>query len=68
MVYTTTSGGRYLVSYLAFTMPDSYLHVSFLDVGQGDAILIQKGNQQVLVDGGPSPQAIGLEMSRKVPF
>ncbi len=27
--------------------------VVFLDVGQGDAILLQSGTQQVLVDGGP---------------
>jgi len=57
-----------LVSVAAATMPDDELHVSFLDVGQGDAILIQKGNQQVLVDGGPSPQAISLEMGDKMPF
>ena len=57
-----------LVSFLAVNMPDNNLHVSFLDVGQGDAILIQKGNQQVLIDGGPSPQAIGLELGRKMPF
>ena len=49
-------------------MPDDKLHVSFLDVGQGDAILIQKGNQQVLVDGGPSPQAINLGLGNKMPF
>jgi len=57
-----------LVSVAAATMPDENLHVSFLDVGQGDAILIQKGNQQVLVDGGPSPQAIALELGKKMPF
>jgi len=57
-----------VVSFVAVTMPDNNLHVSFLDVGQGDAILIQKGNQQVLVDGGPSPQAIGLELGKKMPF
>ena len=57
-----------LASLAATTMPDDDLHVSFLDVGQGDAILIQKGNQQVLVDGGPSPQAIGLQLSKKLPF
>ncbi len=49
-------------------VPDDRLHVSFLDVGQGDAILIQKGNYQVLVDGGPSPQAITLELGQKMPF
>ena len=57
-----------LVSYTAATMPDDNLRVSFLDVGEGDAILIQQGNQQVLVDGGPSPQAINLELDRQMPF
>ena len=57
-----------LASLVAATMPDDNLHISFLDVGQGDAILIQKGNQQVLVDGGPSPQAISLELGKKLPF
>jgi len=50
-------------------MPDDKLHVSILDVGQGDAILIQTPNQQdILIDGGPSPQAIGLELGKKLPF
>ncbi len=57
-----------LVSVAAATMPDDELRVSFLDIGQGDAILIQRGNQQVLVDGGPSPQAITLELGDKMPF
>jgi competence protein ComEC len=57
-----------LASLSAVTMPDTSLHISFLDVGQGDAILIQEGNQQVLVDGGPSPQAINLELGKKMPF
>ncbi len=57
-----------LVSVAAATMPDDNLQVSFLDVGQGDAILIQQGNQQVLVDGGPSPQAISLGLGKKMPF
>ena len=57
-----------LVSLTAATMPDDNLHISFLDVGQGDAILIQWGSQQVLVDGGPSPQAIALALGKKMPF
>jgi competence protein ComEC len=57
-----------IVSVAAANMPDKNLHVSFLDVGQGDAILIHKGNQQVLVDGGPSPQSITMELSKKMPF
>ena len=57
-----------LVSVAAVTMPDDNLHVSILDVGQGAAILISKGNQQILVDGGPSPQAIVLELGKQMPF
>jgi competence protein ComEC len=57
-----------LVSVTAATMPDDNLHVSFLNVGEGDAILIQKGNQQVLIDGGPSPQAVTLGLGDKMPF
>lgn len=57
-----------LIAVAVATIPDDNLHISFLNVGQGDAILIQKGSQQVLVDGGPSPQAITLELSSKMPF
>jgi competence protein ComEC len=42
--------------------------VSFLNVGEGDTILIQKGNRQVLIDGGPSPQAITMELGKQMPF
>ena len=39
--------------------PDSTLIVRVLDVGQGDAILIQNGGSVVLVDGGPDPRLLG---------
>jgi competence protein ComEC len=52
----------------AITIPDQNIHVSFLDVGQGDAILIEQGTRQILVDGGPNPQATTLALSRKMPF
>jgi len=52
----------------AAAMPDDNLHISFLDVGQGDAILIHRGTQQILVDGGPSPQDITIELGKKMPF
>jgi competence protein ComEC len=57
-----------LVSITAATMPDNRLKVSFIDVGEGDAILIQRGHQQVLVDGGPSSQALTMALGRKMLF
>ncbi|MFH1087385.1 MAG: ComEC/Rec2 family competence protein, partial [Chloroflexota bacterium] len=52
----------------ALTQPDDRLHVSFLDVGQGDAVLISRGAQQVLIDGGPNAGRIALELGERIPF
>jgi competence protein ComEC len=50
-------------------LPDGKLHVAFLDVGQGDAILITTPlGQQILVDGGPSPAALTAALGRQMPF
>ena len=57
-----------LASITAASMPDDKLHISFINVGEGDSILIQKGSQQVLIDGGPTPQALNLGLSDKMPF
>ncbi len=58
-----------LIWAIVLTAPDDNLHVSFLDVGQGDAILIQTPNgQDILIDGGPDFQKITLELSEKLPF
>ena len=52
-----------------FSLPDGRLHVRFLNVGQGDAILITlPGGTQVLIDGGPSPQTLLSELGRAMPF
>ncbi|RJO63027.1 MAG: MBL fold metallo-hydrolase [Dehalococcoidia bacterium] len=48
--------------------PDDKVHVYFLDVGQGDATLIRQGNLDILIDGGPSPQAITTELGKRLPF
>ena len=40
----------------------SELMVRVLDIGQGDAILIQNGGSTILVDGGPTPQALGAHL------
>jgi competence protein ComEC len=57
-----------LTSFIAANLPDDNLHISFLDVGEGDAILIQNGSHNILIDGGPSPQAITLGLGSRLPF
>jgi competence protein ComEC len=50
-------------------LPDGRLHVAFLDVGQGDAILITSPRgSQILVDGGPDPGALTSALGRAMPF
>jgi competence protein ComEC len=48
--------------------PDGKIHVYFIDVGQGDATLIREGNLDILIDGGPSPQAVDAELGKILPF
>jgi competence protein ComEC len=44
------------------------LTVSFLDVGQGDAILIETpAGQRILVDGGPSGSRLAQALGRELP-
>ena len=42
--------------------------VIFLDVGQGDAILIEQGEHQILIDGGRSGKTLLAKLGRYVPF
>lgn len=42
--------------------------VVFLDVGQGDAILISKGKNQVLIDGGKDGKRILEKLGNSIPF
>ena len=44
------------------------LKVIFLDIGQGDAILIEKGSNQILIDGGPSGQKELEKLGKYIPF
>ncbi len=58
-----------LVWTVTLNLPDNKLHVNILDVGQGDAILIQTPSRQnILIDGGPDPQAISLALGERLPF
>ncbi len=46
----------------------SNVEVVFLDIGQGDSILIKtKYNQQILIDGGPDAKVLG-RLGRNLPF
>jgi len=50
-------------------LPDGKLHVAFLDIGQGDAILVTTPNgRQILIDGGPSPAKLGQRLGEEMPF
>ena len=58
-----------LASAVPWMQPDNRLQVSFLDIGQGDAIYIRTpAGQDILIDGGPSPQRLVQELSKKMPF
>lgn len=49
--------------------PDGKLHVTFFDVGHGDAILIQTpGGRYALIDGGPTPNALADSVGRALPM
>lgn len=63
------SVGVVLLWSVALTQPDGRLHVYFLDIGQGDGILIQTpSGRQVLIDGGANPQALMRELGAVLPF
>lgn len=47
---------------------DSAMIVRFLDVGQGDSILISQGSTQVLIDGGRDPKRLLELLGSYMPF
>jgi competence protein ComEC len=51
-----------------FSNRNNIAKIIFLDVGQGDAILISKGSQQVLIDGGKDGKIILEKLGRHIPF
>lgn len=51
------------------SQPDGRLHVHFLDLERGEAVLIvTPDGQQVLIDGGHSPTELLGELGRHIPF
>lgn len=47
--------------------PSDLLRITALDVGQGDAILIEVSGRRMLIDGGPDPARLSAELDRIVP-
>ncbi len=57
-----------VVWYTALTQPDGRLHVWFLDVGHGHAVLLQTPRgAHILVDGGPNPSRLRQEIGDALP-
>lgn len=58
-----------LGAYLALsTSRDEGVSVAFLDVGQGDGILISSGSRQILIDGGANAKVLRERLSDTMPF
>jgi competence protein ComEC len=58
-----------LVWWAVLSAPGDRLTVTVMDVGQGDAILIRgPEGHKVLVDGGPSGDAVAEALGRELPF
>jgi competence protein ComEC len=48
--------------------PDGRIHITVLDVGQGDAILVEGDRgARMLIDGGPDPDRLILELDGRIP-
>lgn len=50
------------------SLREQQTEVIFLNVGQGDAILISQGSHQILIDGGRSGKELLARVGRHVPF
>lgn len=55
-------------SILFYISNSTLTKVTFLDVGQGDAILISQGNNQILIDGGPDGTVLLEQLGKEIPF
>ena len=60
-----------VVGFLAaewFTYDASHLRVTFLDIGQGDAILLARGSQEVLIDTGRDGSVLLAKLGATMAF
>jgi competence protein ComEC len=53
---------------IVVSRPSGVARVTVLDVGQGDAILVEGGaGGRLLIDGGPDPDRLLIELDRRIP-
>jgi competence protein ComEC len=58
-----------LMGLALWSQADGRLHVAFLDVGQGDAILLTlPDGRQMLIDGGPAATTLNWRLGQEMPF
>jgi competence protein ComEC len=51
-----------------YSISSQELKIVFLDVGQGDAILVSQGQNQLLIDGGRNGKIVLEKMGKYIPF
>jgi competence protein ComEC len=69
LILIALSVATFLVWRAAFSASDGKLHITFLNVGSADAVLIQTpSGRHVLVNGGASPSLLSNELGRRLPF
>ncbi len=58
----------FILAGIIFSSRNQKLKIFFLDIGQGDAILMEQGSNQILIDGGPNSQEELEELGKYIPF
>ena len=65
LVFLVGTGGLFLWH---LSIVEKQTKIVFLNIGQGDAILISQGEKQVLIDGGRSGKELLGRLGRQIPF
>ena len=61
--------GALLLWQVLLSRPDGSLHLWFLDIGQGDGMLVQTpSGRQILIDGGSDSQRLFAQLGGVMPF